>query len=226
MDCLRLTLMYGSDAAKEMAIIAAVAAGPESGNARERLPTRPQSLAGRPQRARRADAGSFPDRADAQPRPGPCRRRRAGARMDAPALPPARGDCRPGRTGVLQSSWLSAARNGGCVLDRRRDAPPVQAVQAGRRRGPRRSAARLDEGRAGGRRGERVRVLLRTADGHLAFFRPLSSVLCQQGETRMAGRKLKTVTRTQGNNQALKDGSVRPKTFEFDFVEVDPLIAA
>jgi 4,5-dihydroxyphthalate decarboxylase len=38
--------------------------------------------------------------------------------------------------------------------------------------------------------------------------------------------KLKTVTRTQGNNQALKDGSVRPKTFEFDFEEVDPLIAA
>ena len=38
--------------------------------------------------------------------------------------------------------------------------------------------------------------------------------------------KLKTVTRTQGNNQALKDGTVKPKTFEFDFVEVDPLIAA
>jgi 4,5-dihydroxyphthalate decarboxylase len=42
----------------------------------------------------------------------------------------------------------------------------------------------------------------------------------------MALPKLKTVTRTQGNNQALKDGSVKPKTFEFDFVEVDPLIAA
>ncbi len=42
----------------------------------------------------------------------------------------------------------------------------------------------------------------------------------------MAGPKLKTVTRTQGNNQAVKDGSVKPKTFEFDFVEVDPLIAA
>jgi len=42
----------------------------------------------------------------------------------------------------------------------------------------------------------------------------------------MAGPKLKTVTRTQGNNQALKEGSVRAKTFEFDFVEVDPLIAA
>ncbi len=42
----------------------------------------------------------------------------------------------------------------------------------------------------------------------------------------MAGPKLKTVTRTQGNNQALKDGAVKPKTFEFDFEEVDPLIAA
>jgi 4,5-dihydroxyphthalate decarboxylase len=42
----------------------------------------------------------------------------------------------------------------------------------------------------------------------------------------MADLKLKTVTRTQGNNQALKDGGVRPRTFEFDFEEVDPLIAA
>jgi 4,5-dihydroxyphthalate decarboxylase len=42
----------------------------------------------------------------------------------------------------------------------------------------------------------------------------------------MAERKFTTVTRTQGNNQALKDGSVRPQTFAFDFVEVDPLIAA
>jgi 4,5-dihydroxyphthalate decarboxylase len=37
---------------------------------------------------------------------------------------------------------------------------------------------------------------------------------------------LKTVTRTQGNNQALKDGSVKPRTFAFEFAEVDPLIAA
>jgi 4,5-dihydroxyphthalate decarboxylase len=42
----------------------------------------------------------------------------------------------------------------------------------------------------------------------------------------MAERKLKTVTRTQGNNQALKDGSVTPRGFAFDFEEVDPLIAA
>jgi 4,5-dihydroxyphthalate decarboxylase len=42
----------------------------------------------------------------------------------------------------------------------------------------------------------------------------------------MAERKFTTVTRTQGNNRALKDGSVRPQTFAFDFVEVDPLIAA
>ena len=37
---------------------------------------------------------------------------------------------------------------------------------------------------------------------------------------------LKTVTRTQGNNEALKDGAVKPRGFEFDFVEVDPLIDA
>ena len=42
----------------------------------------------------------------------------------------------------------------------------------------------------------------------------------------MAERNFRTVTRTQGNNRALKDGSVRPETFAFDFVEVDPLIAA
>jgi len=42
----------------------------------------------------------------------------------------------------------------------------------------------------------------------------------------MALPKLTAVTRTQGNNQALKDGTVRPKTFTFDFQEVDPLIAA
>ena len=42
----------------------------------------------------------------------------------------------------------------------------------------------------------------------------------------MALPKLKAVTRTQGNNKALKDGMVEPKTFAFDFEEVDPLIAA
>src|SRR5215470_17076944 len=42
----------------------------------------------------------------------------------------------------------------------------------------------------------------------------------------MTDLKLKAVTRTQGNNRALKDGSVKPKTFSFDFIEVDPLIDA
>lgn len=42
----------------------------------------------------------------------------------------------------------------------------------------------------------------------------------------MAGLILRTVTRTQGNNQALKNGTVKPQTFEFDFVEVTPLIDA
>ena len=37
---------------------------------------------------------------------------------------------------------------------------------------------------------------------------------------------LKTVVRTQGNNKALKDGTVRPETAELEFVEVDPLIDA
>ena len=37
---------------------------------------------------------------------------------------------------------------------------------------------------------------------------------------------LKTVTRTQGNNAALKDGTLKPRDFELDFVEVDPLIDA
>ena len=42
----------------------------------------------------------------------------------------------------------------------------------------------------------------------------------------MADLKLKTVTRTQGNNRALKDGTVKPRSFEFEFIEVDPLIDA
>ena len=37
---------------------------------------------------------------------------------------------------------------------------------------------------------------------------------------------LKTVTRTQGNNQALKEGAVKPRTCELEFVEVEPLIDA
>ena len=40
----------------------------------------------------------------------------------------------------------------------------------------------------------------------------------------MSDHKLKTVTRTQGNNQALKDGTVRPRHFDFDFVEIPVLI--
>ena len=35
-----------------------------------------------------------------------------------------------------------------------------------------------------------------------------------------------TVTRTQGNNQAIKDGTITPRTCAFDFVEVSPLIGA
>ena len=42
----------------------------------------------------------------------------------------------------------------------------------------------------------------------------------------MAELRLKTVTRTQGNNQALKDGTVKPRGFTFDFEEVNPLIDA
>jgi len=38
--------------------------------------------------------------------------------------------------------------------------------------------------------------------------------------------KLRIVTRTQGNNKALKDGTVKPRTCELEFVEVDPLIDA
>ena len=40
----------------------------------------------------------------------------------------------------------------------------------------------------------------------------------------MSKPTFKTVTRTQGNNQALKDGSVKPKTFEFEFEDVPVLV--
>ncbi len=36
--------------------------------------------------------------------------------------------------------------------------------------------------------------------------------------------RFKTVTRTQGNNQALKNGTVRPSTFDFDFEEIPMLV--
>jgi 4,5-dihydroxyphthalate decarboxylase len=42
----------------------------------------------------------------------------------------------------------------------------------------------------------------------------------------MSGLRLKTVTRTQGNNQALKEGRIRPRTCELEFIEVDPLVGA
>jgi 4,5-dihydroxyphthalate decarboxylase len=38
--------------------------------------------------------------------------------------------------------------------------------------------------------------------------------------------RLRTVTRTQGNNAALKDGTVTPTGLAFEFEEVDPLIRA
>ena len=40
----------------------------------------------------------------------------------------------------------------------------------------------------------------------------------------MSALKLKTLTRTQGNNQALKDGTVKPRTFDFEFEEVPILV--
>ena len=42
----------------------------------------------------------------------------------------------------------------------------------------------------------------------------------------MSERRLRTVTRTQGNNQALKDGSVVPNGFSFAFEEVPVLVDA
>jgi 4,5-dihydroxyphthalate decarboxylase len=42
----------------------------------------------------------------------------------------------------------------------------------------------------------------------------------------MADLTLKTVTRTQGNNKALKDGTVAPRGARLEFIEVDPLIDA
>lgn len=42
----------------------------------------------------------------------------------------------------------------------------------------------------------------------------------------MSASPLRTVTRTQGNNRALKSGEVRPASAELEFVEVEPLIKA
>lgn len=42
----------------------------------------------------------------------------------------------------------------------------------------------------------------------------------------MPDRRLKSVFQTFGHTQALKDGTVKPKTFAFEIVEVSPIIAA
>jgi len=42
----------------------------------------------------------------------------------------------------------------------------------------------------------------------------------------MAGSKLKTVFQTQGHTQALKDGTVKPRTFQFAFEDVPTIIEA
>ena len=42
----------------------------------------------------------------------------------------------------------------------------------------------------------------------------------------MADLRLRTVTRTQGNNEALKDGTVTPRTFAFEFEDVPVLVHA
>jgi 4,5-dihydroxyphthalate decarboxylase len=42
----------------------------------------------------------------------------------------------------------------------------------------------------------------------------------------MTAPVLKTVTRTQGNNSALKDGTVKPEGFDLDFEEVPVLVHA
>jgi 4,5-dihydroxyphthalate decarboxylase len=40
----------------------------------------------------------------------------------------------------------------------------------------------------------------------------------------MAERKLKTAIQTQGHTRALKDGSVKPTSFAFEFEEVPAII--
>src|SRR3954463_13102518 len=55
---------------------------------------------------------------------------------------------------------------------------------------------------------------------------PGTASTASAAEIPMSDSALTTVTRTQGNNKALKDGTVRPHGFELQFVEVDPLIDA
>jgi 4,5-dihydroxyphthalate decarboxylase len=54
----------------------------------------------------------------------------------------------------------------------------------------------------------------------------MASVARAAKEEQVAEITLKTVTRTQGNNKALKDGTVRPRLARLEFTEVDPLIDA
>ena len=85
---------------------------------------------------------------------------RARPRVDARTLHAARR-CRNFRfRGVVRPAGLSAARDGGRVLDRRRATAPIQAVQASDGGGRGRSSTRLAQKRVGRNRGLGVRVLL------------------------------------------------------------------
>src|SRR5919201_3959935 len=71
-----------------------------------------------------------------------------------------------------------------------------------------------------------TRVFDALLPGHDSLCLAWTAAESRRHDRSMPELKLKTVTRTQGNNRALKDGSVKPRTFAFDFQEVDPLIAA
>jgi 4,5-dihydroxyphthalate decarboxylase len=47
-----------------------------------------------------------------------------------------------------------------------------------------------------------------------------------KGESSMSKMKLKTALQTLGHTQALKDGTIRPETFDFEFEEVPQIIQA
>jgi hypothetical protein len=78
--------------------------------------------------------GRPPKATNAAVRPGTARTRggpRPRPRVDARALRAGGRRCNPRFRGVMRLAGVSAARDGGCVLDRDRAAPSIQAVQAG-----------------------------------------------------------------------------------------------
>src|SRR5712691_2855400 len=134
-------------------------------------PTQRISAQSRSRAVTRFHAAALPQGTSRAPR---CRRAAEG--LDARAFQAARRRGDPGVGGGLRPAGLSADRDRRGVLDRERQAPSLQAVQAGHRGRGRRSSSRLAQACAGRDRRVRSRLLLKPATRMPILDSELSSI--------------------------------------------------